>query len=957
MHIDSRTTNERLDPKEWRLIRSTVTAGHQSRRRHRRVITGEGEHALLIERDTQIEQLCQIFSGEASHSLGVITGGVGCGKTELLEDISRRADSVGVRLLSASCSLVEQSLPYAMIDQLFRGLALAGELPLMPAEIRAARDSAEPTPQLLRFFHEALTELTSRGPLMIAVDDVQYADEPSLRCLVHLYCRLPSAQASIVVTHGAQGGTHAPTQLRELLHQPRAARVAVGPLTQEGIGRLAQRRPRDEVADIAALTGGNPLLVRALLQDNPPGGDPSMPLIVGGTFLHTALTCIHRSGPAGLRAAHGIAVLGDHTTVELLSRLTGLERSDTERAIQTLSDSSVLGDHGFLHPDVRTTVLADLLPGDAAELHRRAATLLREEGAPAITLAEHLLAAGSDLAPWATQLLVDASRQALRLDRTTLALRCLRLAEECAVDEAQRLAIKTQLATAVWRIRPEAAAQHLKALAGLARQGHLPPSCSLSLIPGMLWHGMVPEALSAMQTTREALHATPEEAAQAETVAAWIHNTYPGVVHGDKTLGGHVLEQSSPAWRDRGSMANRSFWALASVLRGKDHDEIAATAEQVLQSVRLSDDTLEVLTAALSALLYDGRLELAAKWCARLGSEAAERQASTWRALLNSLHAQIALRRGDLPRAAHLARASLEQMSPDGWGVAIGVPLSTAINAAIGRGDRDEARELVARPVPEQLFDTRFGMHYLSARARHHLAEGHPHAALTDFLSCGERMSTWGMDSAALTAWRLGAAEAWLHMNNRERAGQLVEEHLSAFRACRSGARGTAFRILAATKPPSQQLDLLGRALELLHADGNRLELAYVLADLCRLHRALGDPAKARSFARRAWRVSKDCGAIELCRSLLPPGQQRASLTSVPGRAETETIESLTEAEYRVAVLAAHAHTNREIASKLFITVSTVEQHLTRVYRKLGVRHRQDLPSGLLFEAADRHSA
>jgi len=51
--------------------------------------------------------------------------------------------------------------------------------------------------------------------------------------------------------------------------------------------------------------------------------------------------------------------------------------------------------------------------------------------------------------------------------------------------------------------------------------------------------------------------------------------------------------------------------------------------------------------------------------------------------------------------------------------------------------------------------------------------------------------------------------------------------------------------------------------------------------------------------------------------------------------------------ELRVASLAALGHTNREIGRRLYVTVSTVEQHLTRVYRKLKVNSRADLPAGL----------
>ncbi|MEI5131209.1 helix-turn-helix transcriptional regulator [Streptomyces libani] len=61
----------------------------------------------------------------------------------------------------------------------------------------------------------------------------------------------------------------------------------------------------------------------------------------------------------------------------------------------------------------------------------------------------------------------------------------------------------------------------------------------------------------------------------------------------------------------------------------------------------------------------------------------------------------------------------------------------------------------------------------------------------------------------------------------------------------------------------------------------------------------------------------------------------------------------LSEAERRVAALAALGRTNREIGRKLHITVSTVEQHLTRVYRKLNIKRRADLPVGLPADIAD----
>ena len=67
----------------------------------------------------------------------------------------------------------------------------------------------------------------------------------------------------------------------------------------------------------------------------------------------------------------------------------------------------------------------------------------------------------------------------------------------------------------------------------------------------------------------------------------------------------------------------------------------------------------------------------------------------------------------------------------------------------------------------------------------------------------------------------------------------------------------------------------------------------------------------------------------------------RAELASIGGRAPSS--DELTPAEKRVAALVAEGQTNREVAAALFVTDHTVEFHLSRIYRKLGVRSRAEL--------------
>ncbi|WIV61931.1 helix-turn-helix domain-containing protein [Amycolatopsis nalaikhensis] len=104
----------------------------------------------------------------------------------------------------------------------------------------------------------------------------------------------------------------------------------------------------------------------------------------------------------------------------------------------------------------------------------------------------------------------------------------------------------------------------------------------------------------------------------------------------------------------------------------------------------------------------------------------------------------------------------------------------------------------------------------------------------------------------------------------------------------------------------------------------------------------LGDYNRARTAQRRAVQLAKSCGADPLWRSLTPAGAPAVTEQV----AEELSPSTLSAAEQRVASLASLGHTNREIGRKLYITVSTVEQHLTRVYRKLNINRRTELPSG-----------
>jgi DNA-binding CsgD family transcriptional regulator len=362
-------------------------------------------------------------------------------------------------------------------------------------------------------------------------------------------------------------------------------------------------------------------------------------------------------------------------------------------------------------------------------------------------------------------------------------------------------------------------------------------------------------------------------------------------------------------------------------------------AEQLLQSCPLTGTMFPSLVNAVKVLAFADRADRAEPWCRYLMEEAERREAPGWRAVFCGVLAEIMLLQGRFAEAEDHAGQALDGVpSRNGSMFAVG-PLASQVLAYTAMGRHDDAALRLDQPLPPALFDSVDGLGYLRARGRHYLATNCPQAALDDFLSIGLLAGRWGVDRPALIPWRTDAAEAWLQLGDRDEADRLVTEQLISGRAGNSRTRGMVLRLRAETAEPRMRPKLLTRAVEELQRAGDRYELARALADLGRAYHTLGESARGNAIRQRAWHMADESSARQLCEDIRP------------GSRETHQVEDpeskLSESERRVAALAAYGHTNREIAAKLYITVSTVEQHLTRVYRKLKITRRHELPLNL----------
>jgi DNA-binding CsgD family transcriptional regulator len=268
--------------------------------------------------------------------------------------------------------------------------------------------------------------------------------------------------------------------------------------------------------------------------------------------------------------------------------------------------------------------------------------------------------------------------------------------------------------------------------------------------------------------------------------------------------------------------------------------------------------------------------------------------------------------------------------------------------------ERDQAQEAaglfdrtgLAGPMPELL------MHRwaLPSRGRARIAAGRREEGLADLLDC-ERLHMGPLASVAML-WRADAALALCATGETQRAAELASEQLALARDANvPRPLGVSLRVAGLLAPGPGRLPLLEEAVTVLADAPARLEHARALVDLGAELRRRGMRRDARTPLREGYELARRCGSTALA------GRAREELAASGVRLRREALrglDALTPSERRVAQMAAGGQTNPEIAQALFIRRKTVEMHLSRSYRKLGVAGREDLPAALAGERAAR---
>ena len=931
--------------------------------------------ATLLERDAELLQLDAALAAarDGRGSATLVEGQAGTGKSRLLAESAARAEAAGMQVLWGSGEASEREFAFGVAlqlleqpvreapDELPRLLSGPGRLaqPLLDGEPPAAVTvDAQALFSVVHGLYWVTHGLADRRPLLVIVDDAQWADVPSLRFLAYLARRIADLPVALIASRRL--GDELPAEPR--LDANRAVElVALGPLSAGAAAELVRSRLPGATecfcAACAEVTAGNPFyleeLVRTVTAEGVVPADEAVAQVrqmAPDTVSRSVLLRLSALPPEAELLARAVAVLGEAP----LSRAAELAELDRESAVSVASalvDAGVLagGDPlRFSHPIVRGVVYADVSGTRRGLMQLRAAELLSRSGAPPERVSAHLLAAPASAESWAIEPLRAAAANALASGAPDSAVRYLRRALAEPPPPQAEADVLTELGQAETAAAQPEAPGHLQAALELRDDPLARARVGLMLGRALSGQGRFVEAAAAFERGREdARGRDPDLAAELEVgfigVGRLEPSLYPAAAKRIEALVAQPPERDAPgqrglladvalarAWagapaRDVLPLAERA-WGGGALLAEQGPDSHAV---YILTGALVSIDELDFELDVLGAALREAR---------RRGSVMAVATASYCRSIPLLMQGRIPESLADAEQAIGSERDGWEQFLPTARGF--------CAMALLERGDPEAAELALQLPQPDRWLESLVYAPYLDARARLRLVQRRPREALADALETGRLLEdTFGTTiGRGFVQWRCTATLAAAALGDRDQARALSDTELELARAGgRTREIGAMLRAGAVLEEGERRIERLREAVATLESSPSVLELLRALVDLGAALRRAGHRQEARGPLTRALDVASSRGATALAQrardELLASGAR-------PRRTALRGVESLTPSELRVARLAAEGLRNREIAEALFVTGKTVDYHLRHIYQKLGGR-REDLAAAL----------
>ena len=934
--------------------------------------------SALLERDAELAAIAEhvAAAGSGGGRLVAIEGGAGMGKTRLAAEARAEAADAGFEVLAARGGELEQEFSFGVVRQLFepllagaspadRAALLAGAAglarPLFDAAPQAAADAGDTSFAMLHGLYWLTANLAQRGPVAVAVDDLHWADPPSLRWIAYLARRLEGLPILVVVASRPPEQGADPTLVTEVLANA-AASVRPRPLGKEAIAELAAAA-FDAAPDAAFVdacvraTGGNPLFLQALLDtlrrelDAPDAAAAPRALETGPETVSRSIALRLARLPAEATAlVRAASVLGDGAHLRLVADLASLDVEVAARTATALVSWELLRREDpveFVHPIVRTVVYDAVSADERTRAHRRAGELLVTSGAPAEQAAGHLVLTLPGGDPFVARVLRLAAQRSLAQGAPQAARAYLRRALDEPPAPAERAELLRALGVAELHVDAYAAAEHLEQAIELTEDPVRRAEIALEYFLAVEYVDRFDLGAVAIEAALAGLGAQKPELRQL-LEAALLECTFwdPRLTHAGRERVAALRDEN--LGDGLGANAIRGLLALHEACLGESRERSVALAERALAEGLRLEAFIPNLSACMT-LTFAGELATARRLYAAAETEVRRRGNVVDLLPILLLRAYNSLQAGDLRAAEEDLRSPELEFDQPGTTTA-SYRVGFLVDLLLERGDLADAERVLGSVRSDEQVHAGYRPFYLLARGRFAAVTGDARNALAELTALAEYAESLDLRNPAYVPWRSCAALSLRLVGRDAEARRLAREELELAR--RWGAPrpvGIALRTTGLVDGGPAGEELLREAVAVLEQSPARLEHARALVDLGATLRRRNERSEAREHLRQGLELAYRCGATALV------GRAQEELVTAgarPRRVMLSGVDALTASERRVARMAADGMSNREIAQSLFVTVKAVEVHLSNTYRKLAIGSRTQLAHALDETAA-----
>ena len=894
-------------------------------------------------RDSELARLSELLADVAGSTAraAVIEGPAGIGKSTVLQVVADDAAARGFAVFSARSEEMERERSFGAVAGLVNTMDVEGATELA-ARLQSPPDEAAAFP-LVDHLVDVLEGEALRRPVLISLDDVQWADDWSVRAVAILFRRLQKLPVALLVGARPSPSSQDLVSLIAALAEAGVS-LRLGPLDDEAVAELVRAEsgaaPAARLLRTLERAGGNPFFVRELYDALERDGmlvssDESVDVAATATPPGLLVTVLHRMRsltPEVLELVRTAAVLSGSFTVHQLAVASAQPAASLLAPLLSLRGEGILAEDGeqfrFRHDLLREAVYEDLGGPVRAAMHTRVGHAFAASGFDISEAARHLRLGAQPGDHEAVEIMIAASLTRGVTARETLAL--LRRVLELSPNHPDALELKSRLGSLLASAgSPTAAIPLLEEVLSVCER----PEERLPIIDTLGVAALRCGDRAAMWTWRVRAAELAEELHGSNDPRTLLAVSQCEFDRGEFEDAHNTATRAATIAAETGNRAaledaeNKSVWLLSymgrprqalahsgralELARGRPSEamrlihhgqvriglwEDAAAAEALARARTKADEhgSVGVLLKTICDIAWHDYA--AGRWeDAELHADTALQMIEEFRIATdaghpNLVHAWIAFRRGDMELATH-RQAGFDEGEGENSEHSRWLTMRLSLERADLAGAAAVGAELVS--TAPKFPHWRFAENLFPEIARIGISAGNQALA----------------DEAAATAVRYAAG------------GEAPSLELASLRCAAIVER---------------DMEAAEKALELGDACPWPLERAGAIEDAALvLHdRRDGLLATAEQIYERVGSIV-DSARLQMARGGRPPTRRRA-------RAATGW-DALTEAEVRVVELAAEGLTNKEIGERLFVSHRTAGTHLAHAFDKLQVRSRVEL--------------